>query len=110
MTQYALGVRRLEEQEAEEQKMADATTNGVLEPVSSQVRSRRVLLKLQYAANRAKWISATECALYVHTEQQHWTSHYEVPMFISRPLYMISECKRILSNDYLTLTRPDIST
>jgi hypothetical protein len=41
----------------------------------------------------------------VHTEQQHFTSHNEVPMFISRAIYQISECKRRLSGSKQMLTR-----
>ena len=62
----------------------------------------RVGASLQHAANHAKMISSTECALYVHTEQQHWTSHNEVPIFISRPLYILSECQRMLSGSKYT--------
>ena len=78
VTQYALGLNRLE---LEEQTTL-AIASGVPQPAGAQnaikARSRRVLLRLQHAANRSKWISSTESALYVHTEQQHWTSHNEV--------------------------------
>ena len=108
VTQYALGVRRLEDEE-EREKAAIARAGDVEELTSKQVdvkaRSLRLLLRLQHAANRSKWISSTESALFVHTEQQHWTSHNEVPMFLSRPLYQISECKRILSGSKTILTR-----
>ena len=43
--------------------------------VKRMKRSYRVLSALQLAANRTKVISSTECALFVHSEQQHWTSH-----------------------------------
>ena len=79
VTQYALGLRRLELDEEEEKKAAVATASDVLQlgsgKADAKARSRRVLLRLQHSANRSKWISSTECALYVHTEQQHWTSH-----------------------------------
>ena len=98
VTQYALGLRRLEDEEAQA-TAALATVRDVEQLANRQedvkARSRRVLLRLQHAANRSKWIPSTECALYVHTEQQYWTSHNEVPMFLSRPLYQISECKHI---------------
>jgi hypothetical protein len=97
-TQYALGMRRKEERD------------GIPQPTHSEddlkKRSWRVLVTLQNAANRAKMISSTECALFVHTEQQHWTSHNEVPLFISRPVYMASECQRMLSGSKHTLTKP----
>ena len=56
------------------------TTPGNATPCPDvKTRSRRILLRLQHSANRSKWVSSIECALYVHTEQQHWTSHHEVP-------------------------------
>ena len=98
-TQYALGMRRLEEKEQQEQ--AQRVQAGEVTQLANgkdelKRRSWRVLVTLQHAANRAKMISSTECALFVHTEQQHWTSHNEVPVFISRPIYMASECQRLL--------------
>ena len=108
VTQYALGLKRLEVEE-EQEKTAIATAGAVEqrtnEPDDVKARSLRVFRRLQHSANRSKWISSTECALFVHTEQQHWTSHNEVPMFLSRPLYQISECKRILSGSKHMLTR-----
>ena len=69
ITQYALGLRRLEDDEAAE------TKTDVLDP---KVRAKRVTLRLQMAANRSSWISATEAALYVHCEQSHFITHQEV--------------------------------
>ena len=88
-------MRRLEEKEEREKAMR-LQAGSVPQPANSvdelKRRSWRVLVTLQHAANRAKMISSTECALFLHTEQQHWTSHFEVPLFISRPIYMASEC------------------
>ena len=133
VTQYALGLQRLEleEDNSEQAKQTTpapagdgahlATTQTEPAPAShgahlasaaareTKAYARRVLLRLQTSANRAKWISATECALYVHTEQQHWTSHNEVPMFTGRPLYQLWECKRILSCSKNRPTRADTS-
>ena len=126
VTQYALGLRRLENEEEaaaeagngqhlasgdEKEAVAKAGTVKHLASriAAAKARSRRVVLRLQHAANRSKWISSTECALFVHTEQQHWTSHHEVPLFISRALYQIYECKRILSGAKTMLTRADTS-
>ena len=67
------------------------------------------MVALQNAANRAKWVSSTESALFVHTEALHWTSHNEVPLFVSRPIYMANECKRILSGSKHMLTKPTTS-
>ena len=108
-TQYAVGMRRLEEKEEREQAQR-VEAGGVPQPANSEdelkKRSWRVLVTLQHAANRSKMISSTECALFVHTEQQHWTSHNEVPLFISRPIYIASECQRMLSGSKHTLTKP----
>ena len=50
--------------------------------------SWQVLVPLDNTANRTKWISSTECALYVHTEQPHWTSCHP---------YILYECQRMPS-------------
>ena len=111
-TQYALGMRRLEEKE-EREKAERLPSDGAPQTGSNEdelkKRSWRVLVTLQNAANRAKMISSTECAMFVHTEQQHWTSHNEVPLFTSRPIYMAAECHRILSGSKHTLTKPATS-
>ena len=126
VTQYALGLRRLENEEeaaaeagnvkqlASGKEKEAAAEAGNVEQLASGIlaakaRSRRVVLRLQHSANRSKWISSTECALFVHTEQQHWTSHHEVPLFLNRPSYQIQECKRILSGAKAMLTRADTS-
>ena len=100
--QYALGLQRLELGEAASyQQLKAHEASEVMKPAAPvsdwTARGRRVLLRLQYSANSSKWISSTEAALYVHTEQQHCTSHHEVLLFLSRPLYLIWECKRFLS-------------
>ena len=109
VTQYALGLRRLENEEEEEAANGGKGEQRASSMLAAKARSRRVVLRLQHAANRSKWISSTECALFVHTEQQHWTSHNEVPMFLSRPIYQLQECKRILSGAKRMLTRADVS-
>ena len=115
VTQYALGLRRLELEDAEADKqLRTATANEGMKLAAPdrdwKARGRRILLRLQYSANRSKWISSTEAALYVHTEQQHWTSHHEALLFLSRPLYLIWECKRFLFCSKSTITRPDVAT
>ena len=109
MLKSVLGMRNLEAKEELEQ--AQRVQAGGDPPAANSMdelkkRSYRVLLALQHAANRAKMISSTECALFVHTEQQHWASHNEVPLFISGPIYLASECQRVLSGSKHTLTKP----
>ena len=80
VTQYAVDLRRLELEEAESDQQLKAHEASEAMKLVAPVRDwktcgRRVLLRIQYVANRTKWISSTEAALYVHTEQQHSTSH-----------------------------------
>lgn len=98
VTQYALGLRRLEQEEALEDARKKSDTDY-------KPRAKRVMLRLQFSANKAKWVSSIETAIYVHTEQQHFSSHNEVPMFTSRPFFLICDCKRFLSSGKKMLTR-----
>ena len=76
ITQYALGMRRLEDDEAKESAAASEENPLKVDP---KLRAKRVVLRLQFSANRSSRVSAIECALFVHTEQPHWISHNEVP-------------------------------
>ena len=71
--------------------------------VDPKVRAKRVTLRLQMAANRSSWISATEAALYVHCEQSHCITHQEVPVFLSRVWFLMNECQRVLQGSRGTL-------
>ena len=102
VTQYALGIRRLEDDETKERAAAGHDDAAKVDP---KLRAKRVALRLQFAANRSSWVSSTECALFIKTEQTRWASHNEVPLFLSRPLFQISECKRVLSAAPTFLTR-----
>ena len=41
----------------------------------------------------------------MHTEQTHWVSHNEISVFLGRPFYNISQCKRVLLGAKAALTR-----
>ena len=56
ITQYAFGLQRLEREEADDAEKKDDT--------DFRSRARRVILRLQFSANKAKWVSSTETALY----------------------------------------------
>ncbi len=86
-------MRRLEDDEAKESAAASKENPLKVDP---KLRAKRVALRLQFSANRSSRVSATECALFVYTEQTRWISHNEVPLFLSRPLFQISERKRLL--------------
>jgi hypothetical protein len=65
IAQFALGLRRLEQDEEREQSTADPL---VLEnPTAYKQRARRVTLRLAMAANRATWTSCCEMALFIRT-------------------------------------------
>ena len=75
ITQYALGLRRLEDEEAADQQATKT---------DPKVRAKRVTIRLQMAANRSSWISATEAALFVHCGEGRFITHTEVRVFLSR--------------------------
>ena len=69
--QFALGLRRLEQEEELEQGVGDAA--GLQDPLSYKQRARRVTLRLAMAANRATWTSCCEMALYIRTGAMYTT-------------------------------------
>ena len=99
VTQYALGIRRLEMEENEEELQAKASGN-VHKAESSAAqrkrRARRITLRLAMAANRSTWVSSTEMMIYIMTGDTHWSTHDDHPVFLARPWYMIQECRRLL--------------
>ena len=52
---------------------------------------------LRHAATRFKWI--------VSTEHTHWSCIEEMLVLLIRPLYQISECKRLLSGSMNYVTK-----
>jgi len=91
VTQYAIGIRRLEEDENLE------AAAGV-ESMSTKARAKRVLIRLQNAANRCHWFSSTELAVFLKTGDTFWTSHNDAPVFISKLVFMLHECRRALED------------
>ena len=94
VTQYAVGLRRLEVEEAE--ALAQATARGQDLQPDLQRRARRVLLKLHSSANRCHWFSCTELATFLKTGDTCWASHSVRPLFLSRHTFMLHECQRLL--------------
>ena len=76
VTQYAVGIQRLEAQEKE------ALASGA-ERWTIKEKARKVTIKLQSVANRCHWFSSTELAVYLRTSGTCWMSHNEVPVFLS---------------------------
>ena len=95
VSQYALSIRKLEDEEAAEAlQLGDA-----YEPKSNKERARRITIRLQMAANRCTWVSSTEMAVYIKTKDAFWCTHFEQPLFLSRPMLMAQECKRLFHKD-----------
>ena len=90
-TQYAVGIQRLEAEEK------NALASGA-EPWTIKERARKVTIKLQSAANRCHWFSSTELAVYIYTGGTCWMSHNEVPVFLSKILFMMHACHRLLED------------
>ena len=65
IAQFALGLRRLELEEEQEQGAGDAAVLQNLEAYKQ--RARRVTLRLAMAANRATWASCCRMALFIRT-------------------------------------------
>ncbi len=91
VAQYALGIQRLEAEEKQ------ALASGA-ETWTSKERARKVTIKLQSAANRCHWFSSTELAVFLRTGGTCWMSHNEVPVFLSKIMYMMHACRRLLED------------
>ena len=66
ITQFALGLRRLEQDEEREQSAVDEEVMKDLQAYHKR-RARRVTLRLAMAANRSTWVSCCEMALFLRT-------------------------------------------
>ena len=91
VTQYAQGLQRLEEEEK-----AELASGG--EKWTTRQRARKVTIKLQSAANRCHWFSSTELGVYIRTGGTCWMSHNEVPVFLSKIIYMMHACRRLVED------------
>ena len=98
LTHLALGLRRLE---AEDE--ADTQT-------SAEERARKTTLRIATAANRCSWCSVCELACYITTGGLARKTHTPVAIFLSRPMFMLQECRRILQRgDQIVLEAPELS-
>ena len=91
VTQYATRIRRLEEEEKEAQAAG-------AEPMTAKQRARKITIRLQSASNRCHWLSSTELAVYLLTGDTCWMSHHDVPVFTSKCLFMMHECRRLMED------------
>ena len=99
LTHIAVGLRRLEEEDAAEEA----------EP-SAEERARKTTLRIATAANRCSWCSVCELACYITTGALTRKTHLPVAIFLSRPMYMLQQCRRLLQlGDQILLDAPELS-
>jgi hypothetical protein len=74
----ALGLKRLEVEE-----------ETAPQPFAEKYKSKRITLRLAAATNRCSWVSTTELVSTILTEGHCWSSHTEVPLFLSRAWFLV---------------------
>lgn len=94
VTQFALGLERLENELA------------TAEPLPTHQKAKRIVTRLAMACNRSSWVSTTEMASTLMTGAHFWCSHDEVPLFLSRCLFLVKECIRLLNGSNFALIEP----
>ena len=87
------GLRRLEAEHAEAEN----------ENESPEDKALSKLRRLMFAANKAHWYSQCELAICLLTGGGHTIlTHADQVLFLSRPHYMMQECKRLLNGETLS--------
>ena len=86
LVHIALDLQRLE---------ADLSSEQPEEAIVEE-RARRTTLRIATAANRCSWCSVCELACYITTGSLARKTHVPVSIFLTRPMYMLQECRRIL--------------
>ena len=89
LVNMALGLRRLEEEEE-----ASVSAGGLAQPAHD--RARRATLKIASAASRCSWVSCCETASFNWTGGDARKTHRPIQIFLSRPMYLLKECQRLL--------------
>ena len=88
----ALGLRRLEAEVEAAQASAEH-----LEDLPEE-RARKTVLKITNAANRSSWCSCCEIATFNKTGALVRKTHHPISIFLSRPLYLYEQCRRLLQH------------
>ena len=95
LEQIATGLQRLESEEAENDA-AHGLPDTAPARERAEDRARRATLKIAGAANRSSWVYCCEMASFIRTGGDCRKTHRPVHVFLSRPKYMLEECRRIL--------------
>ena len=101
-TNIALGLRRLED----EVETAAAVNEPPANPLEE--RARRTVLKIANAANRSSWCSCCEMACFIQTGALARRTHRPIAIFLSRPLYLYEQCRRLLQSSHEMLIEPQV--
>ena len=101
-TNIALGLRRLEAEEEAAQANREASAE---QPANlPEERARKTTLKIANAANRSSWCSCCEMACFIKTGALVRKTHRPNAIFLSRPLYLYEQCRRLLQSSHEILT------
>ena len=101
IVQFALGLRRLEQEEEREQGTCDAAV--LQNPQAYKQKARRVTLRLAMAANRATWTSCCEMALFIRTRAHVRQTYNPRPIYLSRLAYLCYTCQRLFTPEHRQL-------
>jgi len=92
LVNIATGLRRLHAEE-------EAAQDGAGQPVNAaEERTRKTTIKIANAANRSSWCSCCEMATFIKTGALARKTHRPIMIFLSRPLYLYEQCKRLLQS------------
>ena len=99
LTNIASALRRLEQEE----ELAQASRPPEAAPKEPAERARQTTLRIATAANRSSWCSCCEMAMFIKTGALARKTHRPIAIFLSRPMFLYEECRRILqrSNEIL---------
>ena len=96
-TNIALGLWRLEAEE-------EAAQAGAEQPANlPEERARKTTLKVASAANRSSWCSCCEMASFIKTGALVRRTHRPIAIFLSHPLYLYEQCRRLLQSSHRLL-------
>ena len=99
LTHMAVGLQRLDADLSAEQPEAP----------SAKEQARRTTLRIATAANRCSWCSVCELACYITTGALARKTHIPIAIFLSRPMFMLQECRLLLQHgDQMLLDAPDV--
>jgi hypothetical protein len=109
------GIRKLEEQERQAEKLADKDPEE--EPARKKRRTKEDLqrlarqkcIRLASMANRCYWLSSAEIAVFVLTGGDTIKTHQPTRIFTRQLQWIIQECKRILNGEAPSPADPNLA-